>query len=336
MNHHNQNNIETEPFDELADSIEVGVAIYGQSGRYIYVNQSYAELFDVTPSELNTKSLWEVVTEIGADDFDEYWISFEDGETRKTETIHKYNNQEVPVASTTTQRSINDTVYHFETVTDISESKHEAQVSNGQGQLLGNFAGVVCHDLRNPLSVAQGYIDVLQDDIDRGELQLADDALNRMSVLITEFLRLAQDSEINEMSSVSLETAVEHAWKNVEAKRAVLRTPETDAQIVANESYLQQLLENLLRNAIKHEGPEVDVSIDTTEDGFYVADDGSGISPNKHNRIFETGYTVEEDGTGFGLSIVQQIVTIHDWDIGVTKSSDDGARFDITNVEFDE
>jgi PAS domain S-box-containing protein len=336
MSHSNQSDIETEPFGEIAELLDVGIAIYDQSGQYIYVNQSYAELFDVTPSELKTKSLWEVVSRIDIDSFDEYWTSFDSVETREVEEVHRYNNQQVTVATTTTQHSIDNTQYHLKTISNISEWEAEEQQLTGQNQSPENFASVVCHDLRSPLSVAQGYIDLLQDDIDRDELQLVDDALERMSVLITELLRLTQNTDLNEMSAISLQKVTQQAWKNVETKQAVLCTPEADPQIIANESHLQQLFENLLRNAIKHDGSNVDVIVETTTDGFYIADDGSGISPDIRDRVFETGYTTEEDGTGFGLSIVQQIVTVHDWNIQITESADGGAQFNITGVEFDE
>jgi len=64
-----------------------------------------------------------------------------------------------------------------------------------------------------------------------------------------------------------------------------------------------------------------------------VADNGGGIPPERRNQIFETGFTTDPDGTGFGLSIVQQIVTGHDWEIQVTESSSGGARFEVTGVD---
>jgi signal transduction histidine kinase len=50
--------------------------------------------------------------------------------------------------------------------------------------------------------------------------------------------------------------------------------------------------------------------------------------------VFEVGYSTNAEGTGFGLSIVQQIVEAHDWDIRITGRSEGGARFEITGVEY--
>lgn len=328
--------LEPEFFAKMVESVGVGVGIYGEDGQYTYVNQSYADLFNVTPSELIGQPLWEIVPAIEASNFDQYWDSFDDDDTREAETRHIYNDREVPVATVTTQRSINGTAYHFGTIKDISVRKAREEEIARQNERLENFASIVSHDLRNPLNVAEGYIGMLQEDINRDELQLVDNALDRMGVLITELLELAQsDREISEMTAVSLKTIAEDAWGNVRTAEAKLDTPEPDRRVMADDSRLQQLFENLFRNAVEHAGTDVHVTVDTTTDGFYVADNGPGISPGKRDRVFETGYTTEEQGTGFGLGIVQQIVAGHNWEIQITESADGGAQFEIIGIDFD-
>ena len=328
--------IEPEFFAKMVESVGVGVAIYGVDGRYTYVNRSYADLFGVEPSELIGSPLWEIVPAIDASEFDQYWDSFDDGDTREAETTHVYNAREVPVATVTTQRSIDGAPYHFGTIKDISVRKaREAEIER-QNERLENFASIVSHDLRNPLNVAQGYIDMLREDVDRDELRLVDNALGRMGVLITELLELAQsDREIGETAAVSLNGVIRKAWRNVSTPEAEIDAPDADSRVMADESRLQQLFENLFRNAVEHAGSDVRVTVGTTADGFYVADTGPGIPPGKRDRVFETGYTTEGKGTGFGLSIVQQIATGHDWEVRIAASDDGGARFEVTGVEFD-
>lgn len=327
--------VEPEFFAEMVESVGVGVAIYGADGRYTYVNRSYADLFGVAPSELIGRPLWEVVPPIDESEFDRYWDSFDDGDTREAETRHVYNGRDVPVATVTTQRSIGGTPYHFGTIKDISVRKaREAEIER-QNERLENFASIVSHDLRNPLNVAQGYIDILKEDVERDELRLVDNALERMGVLITELLELAQsDREIGETAAVSLNDVIRKAWRNVDTPDAEIDALDADPRVVADESRLQQLFENLFRNAVDHAGSDVRVTVDTAADGFHVADTGPGIPPDKRDRVFETGYTTEGKGTGFGLSIVQQIAAGHGWEIRVTESDDGGARFDVSGVEF--
>jgi signal transduction histidine kinase len=63
--------------------------------------------------------------------------------------------------------------------------------------------------------------------------------------------------------------------------------------------------------------------------GFYVADDGVGIPEDRRDAVFESGETFSEDGTGFGLSIVEDIAEAHGWRVALVESEDGGARFEF-------
>ena len=95
------------------------------------------------------------------------------------------------------------------------------------------------------------------------------------------------------------------------------------------------MFENLFRNAIEHNGTGVRVEVGDLDEagGFYVADDGSGISENVRGSAFEPGVSTGCDGSGLGLSIVARIVDAHDWQIRIGESEAGGARFEITDVE---
>lgn len=100
---------------------------------------------------------------------------------------------------------------------------------------------------------------------------------------------------------------------------------------MADSDRLQQLFENLFRNAIEHGSQDVAVYVGDLEDGsgIYIADDGPGIPENNREDVFESGYSTTETGTGFGLAIVKEIVEAHGWTISVTDNSSGGARFEI-------
>jgi len=68
--------------------------------------------------------------------------------------------------------------------------------------------------------------------------------------------------------------------------------------------------------------------------GFYVADDGAGIPEADRDSVMESGYTTNEDGTGFGLTIVADIVEAHGWEVSITESRGGGARFDVRAVDI--
>jgi len=118
---------------------------------------------------------------------------------------------------------------------------------------------------------------------------------------------------------------------SVDTGRATLEI-DTSRGVEADQSRLRQLLENLCHNAVEHGGEDVTVSVGTVDDGFYVADTGPGIPESDRKKVFESGYSTGEDGTGFGLRIVEEVVDAHGWDIRVTDSDQGGARFEITGV----
>ncbi|MFB6192601.1 MAG: sensor histidine kinase [Haloarculaceae archaeon] len=205
-----------------------------------------------------------------------------------------------------------------------------------QNERLDEFVSVVSHDLRNPLNVAMARIEIARRECDSDHLDDAATALDRMEALIADLLTLARNGEgISETGPVSLAAVVETCWDTVATDRATLRLgPGADRTLECDESRLRQLLENLVRNAVEHGGGDVRVTVGTLPDGFYVADTGSGLPEGERDRVLESGFSTSEDGTGFGLSIAQEIAGAHGWELGVAESEDGGARFEITGVEF--
>ena len=202
-----------------------------------------------------------------------------------------------------------------------------------QNDRLNEFTSVVSHDLRNPLNVATGRLKLAAEECDSDHLGEVEDALGRMEALIDELLTLAREGkEVTDTQPVDLATIAGECWENVETNQAKLMT-NTDRGVQADRGRLKQVFENLFRNAVEHGRADVTVTVGGLDDGFYVEDDGPGIPSDERDAVFEAGYSKSTDGTGFGLSIVEQIVTAHDWHIRVTDGVDGGARFEVTNVE---
>jgi signal transduction histidine kinase len=134
---------------------------------------------------------------------------------------------------------------------------------------------------------------------------------------------------------VNLFALAETCWHNVVTTRATIER-KTDRTIRADPSRLQQLLENVFRNAVEHGGDDVTVTVGELADGFYIEDDGRGIPADERADVFDVGYSTTDEGIGFGLSIVKRIAEGHGWTVSVTESDAGGARFGITGVEFDE
>ncbi|MDR5674484.1 PAS domain S-box protein [Halalkaliarchaeum sp. AArc-GB] len=228
--------------------------------------------------------------------------------------------------------------------------RRRTQQLKRQNERLDEFASIVSHDLRNPLSVASGRLDLAREECDSPHLEDVSRALDRSEALIEDLLTLARKGTgVDELEPVDLGEIAEGCWTNVETDDATVRV-ETGLTVRADESRLRQLLENLFRNAVEHGSTssrtpsddavehgrgDVTVIVGDLEggDGFYVEDDGPGIPDGEHERVFETGYTTANDGTGLGLSIVQRIAEAHGWEITASDGEAGGARFEISGVE---
>jgi len=222
---------------------------------------------------------------------------------------------------------------HATAALDRIEREQELKEKNDR---LEKFASVVSHDLRNPLNVAELRLDLVREDCDSEHITDIEQALDRMEQLVENLLALARaGDEVREVEPVELATLAAVCWETLSSGDGSLSI-EGDLTLLADTSRLRQLFENLMNNAVEHGGPGVTVSIGTLEDGFYVEDTGTGIPADEREHVFESGYSTAEAGTGFGLSIVKDIVDAHGWTVTVTESSEGGARFEITGVTLAE
>ena len=221
-------------------------------------------------------------------------------------------------------------VSHAETALDRLDRERELRRQN---QRLDQFASVVSHDLRNPLSVATGRLELAAEECSSPHLGAVADAHERMERLIDDLLLFARmGSETLSLAAVDPAALAADCWEPHATSEATLSV-EFDRTVRADRDRLRQLLENLLKNAVDHGGGDLSVTVGELADGFYVADDGPGIPPDSRDDVLTAGYTSADDGTGFGLSIVTQIVDAHGWDLSVTESESGGARFEIRGVE---
>ena len=218
------------------------------------------------------------------------------------------------------------------TARDITDSKRRERRLERQNRRLEEFARVVSHDLRNPLRVADGRLELIREECESDYVEDVAGALDRMDTLIDDLLALARHGEpVTETESVDLAGLLGDCWQNVETDEAAVEI-SLDRTVEANRSRLAQLCENLIRNAVEHGGGEVAITVGGLDGGFYVEDDGPGIPEDERTDVFDAGYSSRTGGTGFGLSIVERVVEAHGWDIRVTEATGGGARFEITGL----
>lgn len=198
----------------------------------------------------------------------------------------------------------------------LASSAADAEPVAGEDPLAA-YGATVAHELRNHLEAAGLAVENLEGDT-KGH---AEKALERLRDLATEAEAVAKGT-VAETEAVDIASAAATAAERIPAKKASVNV-RTNGAIEANESLVALMFENLFRNAVEHVGPDVDVEVFDTDEGFAVVDDGSGFEAEDP---FEWGYTTG-GGQGAGLAVVRRIADAHGW--SVNASNDGGARIDV-------
>jgi len=216
---------------------------------------------------------------------------------------------------------------------DITDQKHRERELDRQNERLEEFASIVSHDLRNPLNVAEGRLELYRRTGDESELDVVAEMHERIAELIDEVLAFAREgSQVEDTEWIDGHPQAWEAWEAVDTGDATL-VQQWDYCIEADPSRLVRLFENLFRNSVEHGGDDVTVEVGTleAEGGFFVQDDGSGVPESVRDDLFERGVSTAEGGTGFGLAIVAEIAEAHGWTVELAES-ENGARFEFTGV----
>ncbi len=228
----------------------------------------------------------------------------------------------------------------------------EAELRRREAELSG-FAGVVAHDLRSPLSIATGYVDLLTedaahliDDTSRDQLQRVRTGLTRMTSLIDDLLGYAtadhasvqhQPVDLHALATDILNERTTHLDHDHRPTVDLTALPT----VTGDRGMLRQVLDNLISNAIKYtpHGKPARISIHATalaDDQWVItiADRGIGIPAGQHDTIFEPFHRARGSegypGTGLGLAICRRIIERHHGTITAQLEPEGGTRFIIT------
>jgi PAS domain S-box-containing protein len=228
--------------------------------------------------------------------------------------------------------------YHVGHLRDVTEQVRRTNELRRQNDRLEEFASTLAHELRNPLNIASGWLREAQSDLDPETFDRIDAAHERMAHMIDELLQLARQGEVvRDAEEVAIADLAREAWNEFDSREASLVVDVSESvRVEADRRRLCDVLINLFKNSVLHGGNDVTVRIGEIEDGgLFVADDGQGFVLDDPEAALETGVTTSEEGTGYGLSVVEQIVTAHGWTLDATPSQAGGARFEIRDVDVD-
>ena len=235
-------------------------------------------------------------------------------------------------------------------VHDITDRKRAQEALERSNQELEQFAYVASHDLQEPLRAIVGFLQLLQsrcggqiDEAGRHFIERSVRAGHRMQTLIRELLTL---SRVNTKGAMFASTDLNHLVKDVlDNLQSTLQEKNTDIicaglpNLTVDAGQIQSHFQNLITNAVRYnESPKAIVEIGCQEHDrlyhFFVKDNGIGIAPKFHQRIFMVFQRLHTDreypGTGLGLALCKKIVERHSGTIWVESQPQRGSTFYFT------
>lgn len=215
-----------------------------------------------------------------------------------------------------------------------------------RNQELSDYAHMVSHDLKSPLRSIDSLTAWLKEDYNdqfdahgKKSLTLIRDHVEKMDKLINGIL---QYSTINknqyEVYDVNIDSLVDHILQTIQIPAHItVKKAVTLPTIKGDKFRLQQLFQNLIDNAIKYNDKqngiiEIDCEALDTFWQFKIKDNGKGIAPKYHKRIFKTFEKLENnvDSSGIGLSIVKKVVNLYEGKIWIESALNKGTTFFFT------
>jgi len=331
--------------EALFNSMVEGLLLLDDAGRIVLANHAFASLFGVT-RDVRSQTIIEALR------------------------LHELTDL---VEFLGTQRQVSGYELKLGGANERWLQVNGAAISNGGGQRYGTilvfheltrlkqlesarkeFVANVSHELRTPLSLIKGYVETLLDGAKDNEdvcvrfLQTIDRNAERLKLLIEDLLTISElESGRVKMNlqPIGLRTITDKVFADfksrAEERRVKLVNEAPDLRARADTNRLEQVLGNLVDNAIKYGRSDGRVTVGGTsapggQVEMFVKDDGPGIPPEALERVFERFYRVdkarsrEQGGTGLGLSIVKHIVLSHQGRVWAKSEAGRGASFHFT------
>lgn len=239
-------------------------------------------------------------------------------------------------------------------LSNLTRQLHQANAELRElNQLKNQFLGMAAHDLRKPIGLIMTYGEFVLDeagtqlsDQHRGFLRTCLTAATGMKQLIDDFLDIAVIEsgklrlDLVSLSAREILIGAEPVARLVAGKKQVMLLVESSAdaqKLPVDAAKLQQVLLNLIANAVEHSAPGQRVWLSSRWENqhlvFAVRDEGPGIAPEEQARLFtafgrvSTRKTAQERSTGLGLAIARRVVEAHGGQIGVESAPGHGATF---------
>jgi len=328
------------------ENINEGVITVSTEGVIVYSNRCFARMMQTDLNRVIGTSLFAFVHE-------ENQVRVRDmlrqENSRVEMLLRSARDASVPVLMSTRRLRLDNVVSVCAIVTDLTEQKHSHEVISALRQtdrLKDDFLGMVSHELRTPLTVIIGALGTALDDRvskeERTELiRDAGSSAESLAVMLSNMLELSRSQSGRlrlRKTAMSIDDVAKKAVLRIRRKYdthdIVVAIPDEFPEVNVDAGRMEQVLYNLLENAVKYSSPGSRVRLfgRQNEEGLVVgvSDTGRGISSENQERIFEPFARPEEDGAkgiGLGLVVCKRLVEAHGGSIWVESQAGKGSTF---------
>lgn len=346
-------------FRATFEQAAVGVAHVAIDGRWLRVNERLCQITGYTREELLTKTFQDITYKEDLDSNVSNVLALLAGESQTYSMEKRYVRKDgslvwveltVSLVQETTPLTLNhsnidESKYFISVVEDITERKEAELTLQKRNYELDQFAYIVSHDLKAPLRAISNLSEWIEEDLEgqipvenQQQLQLMRQRVRRMESLINgllEYSRVGRRDTTIEL--VSVQELLAEILDSLSPPESFTVTIAPDMPTFkTHRLFLAQIFTNLISNAIKHH-PRPDGNVWITVESkekyyeFAVTDDGNGIPPEHHQRVFALFHTLERsentESTGIGLAIVKKIIESNGGNIRVESDGHQGTSF---------
>ncbi|MDR1444849.1 MAG: hypothetical protein LBI94_08220 [Treponema sp.] len=325
-------------FTAITDNMREGLVIMDQNALVLSCNKSALKLLEVRLENIENQNVLVIRRDEAFRSVVEQAIS---GATAETLLASGAGHLRIFANPVLDNRTILGAVL---LILDVTEQEDRERLRR-------EFSANVSHELKTPLMTISGYAEIMAGGLAKPEdtghfAQNIYGESQRLITLIGDILLLSRLDEKHEMppaekiALLSLTRTILERISGAAAERGLrIYLDGEEAEITGVQHILDEMLYNLLDNAVKYnrQGGEIRVSVKTTGDEveISVADTGIGIAPSEQERIFERFYRVDKSrskaagGTGLGLSIVKHGAALHNARLKVYSDGISGSRFTL-------
>ncbi|MFD2680701.1 PAS domain S-box protein [Bacillus seohaeanensis] len=229
----------------------------------------------------------------------------------------------------------------YEIAKDITESKLSEEMIRRSDKLsvVGQLAAGVAHEIRNPLTTLRGFVQLFKTDIDERYANIMLAELDRINLIVSEFLILSKPQAINYeykdmeqiLHSIISFLEPQAIIKNIQLHLVV---DKEIPQIKCEQNQLKQVFINLLKNAIEAmpKGGNITVEVQVTNDemvNICIIDEGEGIEEEQIPKVGEPFFSTKENGTGLGLMVSYRIIENHGGAMRISSQLNKGTTIEI-------